>query len=140
MSFLETRPPNIHPQNRQTYTEFRLNYRDTLVVVSGYSVQMRAKIIDRWQELEGRAAAPQFAIPQTLGEALRLAADLAEKAQELSAIVAEQTPKVEALDRIATAGGSFCIRDAAKALQMRPIDLAIHQTRRELGGERATMT
>jgi anti-repressor protein len=32
-------------------------------------------------------------------------------------------PKVDALDRIATADGSMCITDAAKLLQMRPKDL-----------------
>jgi anti-repressor protein len=37
----------------------------------------------------------------------------------LEAQVAEQAPKVEALDRIATSSdGSFCIRDAAKTLQV----------------------
>ena len=27
--------PYVHPQNGQTYVELRLNYRDTMVVVSG---------------------------------------------------------------------------------------------------------
>lgn len=44
--------PYVHPQNLQTYTEIRLIYRDTMVVVSGYSAELRARIIDRWQELE----------------------------------------------------------------------------------------
>lgn len=46
-----------------------------------------------------------------------------EKVLALESTVAEQTPKVAALDRISSADGSLCMRDAAKALQVRPIDL-----------------
>lgn len=104
--------------------EFLLPKRETLILVSGYSVQLRARIIDRWQELETEATAPVFVIPQTLPDALRLAADLADKNRELEATVTAQTPKVRALDRLATAQGSLCLRDAAKVLQVRPLDLA----------------
>lgn len=58
----------------------------------------------------------QPAIPQTLPEALRLAAELAEEN-------AEMKPKAKALDLIATSDGSLCITNAAKDLQMRPKDL-----------------
>ncbi len=47
----------------------------------------------------------------------------AEKVIELEATVAEQQPKVEALDRIANADGLMCITDAAKTLGIRPKDL-----------------
>lgn len=50
--------PYTHPQNGQTYSEFQLDYRNTMVVVSGYSVEVRARIIDRWQELESQVAKP----------------------------------------------------------------------------------
>ncbi len=56
------------------------------------------------------------AIPQTLPEALKLAAEAMEQRDRLK-------PKAEALDRIASSDGSLCITDAAKSLQMRPRDL-----------------
>ena len=62
--------PYTHPQNGQQYPEFLLDYRNTMVVASGYSPEMRARIIDRWIELEQAAAHPK--IPKTLPEALRL--------------------------------------------------------------------
>ena len=116
--------PYIHPQNGQTYMEFRMSFRDTMVVVSGYSAELRARIIDRWQELEAKATQP--AIPQTLPEALRLAAEAIERNERLAIqnkaqaeALAEAAPKVQALDRIATySDGSFCVRDAAKNLQV----------------------
>lgn len=43
-----------------------------------------------------------------------------EKVIHLEGVVKEQQPKVEALDRIATANGSLCVTDAAKALQIPP--------------------
>ena len=49
-----------------------------------------------------------------------------EKVIELQGKVAEQAPIVSAYTRIAEADGSLCIRDAAKTLQIRPIDLTNH--------------
>lgn len=109
---------------------YLLDKRETLILVSGYNIQMRARIIDRWQELEAEAAnGAQFQIPQSLPEALRLAADLAEQNKALEATVAQQEPTVRAFSRLSDATGTLCIRDAAKVLQVRPIELTAYLER-----------
>lgn len=121
-----TETPYTHEQNGQTYSEFKLSFRDTMIVASGYNSRMRAKIIDRWQVLEN--AQPQFN-PATLTrmDILKMALDSEERAVKaeakvvtLETVVQDQVPKVEALARIATSDGLMCITDAAKSLQIQP--------------------
>ncbi len=102
---------------------YHLPKRETLILVSGYKLELRAKIIDRWQELEAK----EFRDPmEALNDpsAMRgLLLTYTEKVIALEAKVAEDAPKVEALERISEADGSLCVTDAAKALQVRPKDL-----------------
>lgn len=78
----------IHPQNGQKYPQLEMNYRDTMVVASGYKADMRAKIIDRWMELEASKkkdapAIPDFSNPAA---AARAWADAFEKQQAAIAL------------------------------------------------------
>jgi Rha family phage regulatory protein len=110
----------LNAQNKEQ-PEFRLPKRETLILVSGYSVAMRARIIDRWQELE--AAPPQALNPATLSrmQLIELAMQAEQERLALEHKVEKLAPKAEALDRFATfAEGSMCITNAAKALQQQP--------------------
>lgn len=98
--------------------------RDSIVVVAQLSPEFTARLVDRWQELEAKAA--KFDPVAVLADpaAMRgLLLTYTEKVLALEEAVAVQAPKVATHDRIAAAEGSLCMRDAAKALQMRPIDL-----------------
>lgn len=107
-----------NPQNGQKYPVYALPKDLTITLVAGYNVVMRHRIVTRWQELEALQGVP--AIPRSLPEALRLAADEAEKRAAAEAALAIAQPKADALDRIATADGSVCVTNAAKDLQMQP--------------------
>jgi phage antirepressor YoqD-like protein len=97
---------------------FRLDRELTLTLVSGYDIPLRHRVVIRLAELEARPAQPL--IPQTLPEALRLAADLADQRNIAQAALAIAAPKAEALDRIADAEGTMNPTVAAKALQVQP--------------------
>lgn len=115
----------VESKDARGYTSgFDLPKRESLILVSGYDVHLRARIIDRWQELEAQAQPvdPMKALndPATMRGLLL---SYSEKVIELEQANATLAPKADALDRLATADGSFCLTDAAKALQMRPKDL-----------------
>lgn len=105
--------PYVNSQNGQTYPQFLLSFRDTMVVVSGYSSELRAKIIDRWQELES-VQAPK--LPQTMAQALRLAADQAEQLEVQAIQLQAQQPAVEFVGHYVEAGNDKSFREVAKIL------------------------
>ncbi|MEL6746419.1 MAG: phage antirepressor [Pseudomonadota bacterium] len=60
----------------------------------------------------------QLAVPQSLPEALRLAADEAEKRMAAEAALEAAKPKVAALERLESTDGALSVTDAAKTLKM----------------------
>lgn len=96
---------------------YDLTKRDTLVIVAGYNDDVRARIIDRWMELEEAVARPQFVLDPSDPKVMLACFDYLQKqVAEKDAIIAVQAEQVKKLDRLEAATGSMCISDAAKTL------------------------
>lgn len=96
-----------------TYFEFRLSKRDSLVLVARLSPEFTAKVVDRWLALEQQA---QTGLPQTFAEALRLAADQAERIEQQQAQIAAAAPKVAFVEQYVEGTGLKGFRQVCKLL------------------------
>lgn len=105
----------IHPQNGQEYREYALDREHTECLVTGYSAALRMKVIKRLHELEEQKPF----IPQTLPDALRLAADLAEQKMQLESQLAIAAPKVQFVDSYVNATGALGFRETCKLLHIK---------------------
>lgn len=106
----------LDSMNRQQ-TEYALDRELTETLLTGYSAVLRRKVIARWRELESKQAAP--AIPQTLAQALRLAADQADQIERQHSLLAITTPKAAFVDQYVEATGLKGFRQVAKLLQVK---------------------
>jgi phage antirepressor YoqD-like protein len=104
-------------------TEYRIGKRDSYVIVAQLSPEFTARLVDRWQELEARGAAPANPLA-ALNDPIQLRALLLgydEKVIALQSTVDQLTPQAAALNRFATeTAGSYSLREAAKSLQIKP--------------------
>lgn len=87
---------------------FNLPREECTILVSGYDIKLRAKIIRRWLELEAGI------IPRSLPEALRLAADQAEKIEQLEAQRQLEAPHVSFSKTVEGTKAKINVGDFAK--------------------------
>lgn len=108
-------PPLTEVKNHQgqSVSVYQLGKRDSYVAVAQLSPEFTARLVDRWQELEAEQG-PK--LPQTMAQALRLAADQAEQIEQQQAQLALAAPKVEFVDRYVESTGSKGFRQVCKLL------------------------
>jgi len=88
----------VIPTGGRPIKEYLLERREVEILLTGYSIPLRAKVIDRLHELEEQAKGAAFRVPQSLPEALRLAAELAEQNEKLALENKEMAPKAVVFD------------------------------------------
>lgn len=106
--------------NRQAYDMYELDKETTVCLLTGYDAAARMRVIQRWHILETQQT---IAIPQTLSQALLLAAKQAEQVEQLQLQVAQQQPAVDFYEQVADSKDAIPVAEAAKLLNMGPLKL-----------------
>ncbi|EFL7082360.1 phage antirepressor KilAC domain-containing protein [Escherichia coli] len=94
----------VEKMNKTSMLVITITYKQALRVAARESKAVRRSLIDKLEELQ-QANSPTPSIPQTLPEALRLAAELAEQKMHLEQQLVAAAPKVDFADRVSVANG-----------------------------------
>lgn len=119
VSRLNFQPSNYTTDRGKTYRCFELTKKGCLILASGYDAVLREKIINRWEQLETEKRNGGFVIPQTLSQALMLAAKQAEQIEQQQKLLEVQKPKVEFFDSVADSKTAVPMNDVAKVLSIK---------------------
>ena len=112
-----------HPNTgNQQHREYRLTKMQTFDLMTGYSAELRIKVNRRWAELEAKEQAHQQ-IPQSFSEALRLAAEQAEKIEEQQKQLQAQAPKVLFAETVIGSQSSCLIGELAKLITQKGYEI-----------------
>ncbi|EFA4675659.1 phage antirepressor Ant [Escherichia coli] len=94
----------VEKMNKTSMLVITMTFKQAMRVAARESKAVRRSLIDKLEELQ-QANSPAPSIPQTLPEALRLAAELAEQKMQLEQQLVAAAPKVDFADRVSAANG-----------------------------------
>ncbi len=113
-----------HPNTgSQQHREYRLTKLQTFDLMTGYNTELRIKVNRRWAELEAKEQAHHTQIPQSFSEALRLAAEQAEKIEAQQKQLQLQAPKVLFADAVSASKTSILIGELAKIIKQNGVEM-----------------
>ncbi|WP_347220313.1 Rha family transcriptional regulator [Chryseobacterium sp.] len=110
-------------ENEQSYPQYELDKDTSLTLLLGYDPVARMKVVKRWQELEA-AQGPK--LPQTMAQALRLAAEQAEQLEEQAARLAIAAPKEKFFDTVVERATLMSATQVAQKLGMSAVAMNKH--------------
>jgi anti-repressor protein len=110
--------------NGKTNPMYYMNHDGFTLLAMGFTgakaLQFKLKYISAFNAMERQIA---LGVPQTLPEALRLAADQAEQIEQQKQTIAIQAPKALFADAVATSQTTILIGDLAKVLKQGGVDI-----------------
>lgn len=92
--------------------------REVEILITGYSIKLRAKVIDRLKEVEQELLrqTPVASLPGNYKEALLALVEAEEEKEKQQLLIEEQKPSVQFCEQVSQAKNDLLIRDFAKAL------------------------
>lgn len=111
---MATLSPYVNDQNGQSYNEYRLDKRDSLVLVARLSPEFTAALVDRWQELEVK----QEETPEQLMARALISAQSVIVGKD--AIIEAAQPAIRLESAISNDDMTLSMTEAGKKLQVKP--------------------
>lgn len=116
---LSQRKSFTHPANGSSQWFYDITLEQATLVGMRESKSVRRAVLAKLKEMEVNKFP---SIPQTYSEALRLAADQAEKIQEQQLLIEQQKPAVQFIEKYVEASSTKSLREAAKVLGIKERD------------------
>ena len=104
--------PNTGNQQHRCY---ELTKMQTIDLMTGYNIELRIKINRRWEELENQNS---FQIPQTMSEALMLAANQHKVIEDQQKILKKQEVQIAFVEKVLDSDEKIDIGQCAKILEL----------------------